>query len=287
MDLLKTKALNAAIEEYKIVEEEYKKQVNMFNQYAIDLYQQRKKAVSVLVAFRQFIESLQHNDEFIILLSQAESIEDFQNVMTKEETGEECHAFDVQSGNAAAGAGAAAGIGLATALGGQTALWALASTYGVASTGTAIGTLAGVAEWNAFMAWLGGGALTAGGGGVVLGTTIFGAIPVIGWIVAATGVILGSWKISRSRKKNTETLLQVRKATKQMRTQASRFFEWSNHARNINNHIVEEMAFLNVGLFVDFPTDCAELSKRQHDYLVECCRYYTKLCQDINLVVAK
>ncbi len=287
MDLLKKKELGVAIEEYKVVEAEYKKQVDVFNQYAIDLYQQRKKAVPVLVAFRQFIESLQHNDEFITLLSQAESIEDFQNVMTKEEAGKECHAFDVQSGNAGAGAGAAAGIGLATALGGQTALWALASTYGVASTGTAIGTLAGVAEWNAFMAWLGGGALAAGGGGVALGTTIFSAIPVIGWIVAATGLIYSGWKISRSRKKNTETLLQVRKATKQMRTQAQRFFEWSNRARNINNRIVEEMAFLNVGLFVDYPTDCTELSQRQHDYLVECCRYYIKLCQDINLVVAK
>lgn len=38
---------------------------------------------------------------------------------------------------------------------------------------------------------------------------------------------------------------------------------------------------------MDYPTDCAELSQQQHDYLAECCWYYTKLCQDINLVVAK
>lgn len=287
MDLLKTKELKAAIEEYKVVEEKYKKNVNVFNQYAIDLYQQRKKAVSVLLAFRQFVESLQHNDEFIFLLNQAESIEDFQNLMAKEETGEECHAFDVQGGNAAAGAGAAAGIGLATALGGQTALWALASTYGVASTGTAIGTLAGVAEWNAAMAWLGGGTLAAGGGGMALGTTIFSAIPIIGWLVAATGLVYSSWKISRNRKKNIETLLQVRQATKQLSTQAQRFFEWSNGARNTINRIMEHMAFLNVKLFIDYPTDCAEFSQRQHDYLVECCWHYIKLCHEINLVVAK
>ncbi|MDK2942518.1 MAG: hypothetical protein PWP56_2031 [Acetobacterium sp.] len=46
---------------------------------------------------------------------------------------------------------------------------------GTASTGTAISTLSGVAATNATLAALGGGIVTAGGGGMALGATILGA----------------------------------------------------------------------------------------------------------------
>lgn len=45
---------------------------------------------------------------------------------------------------------------------------------GTASTGTAISTLSGAAATNATLAALGGGAISAGGGGIALGTTILG-----------------------------------------------------------------------------------------------------------------
>ncbi|MBU3749481.1 MAG: hypothetical protein FGM52_03365 [Mycobacterium sp.] len=45
----------------------------------------------------------------------------------------------------------------------------LAGAVGTASTGTAISALSGVAAENALLAWLGGGSLAAGGGGVALG----------------------------------------------------------------------------------------------------------------------
>ena len=48
-------------------------------------------------------------------------------------------------------------------------LWGIATTFGVASTGTAISTLSGAAATNAALAWLGGGALAAGGGGMAAG----------------------------------------------------------------------------------------------------------------------
>jgi len=64
------------------------------------------------------------------------------------------------------GAGASAGIpGAVTAL-------------GAASTGTAISSLSGAAAQNATMAWLGGGSLAAGGGGVALGTAALGVVTV-------------------------------------------------------------------------------------------------------------
>lgn len=66
--------------------------------------------------------------------------------------------------------GVSAGVG--TALG----TWALVSTFGSASTGAAIAGLSGVAATNATLAWLGGGAVAAGGGGIAVGSTVLGGI---------------------------------------------------------------------------------------------------------------
>ena len=52
----------------------------------------------------------------------------------------------------------------------------LVSTFGVASTGAAISGLAGAAATNATLAWLGGGAVAASGGGVAVGARILGGI---------------------------------------------------------------------------------------------------------------
>lgn len=45
-----------------------------------------------------------------------------------------------------------------------------------ASTGTAISTLSGAAATNATLAWLGGGSLASGGGGVAAGATVLSGI---------------------------------------------------------------------------------------------------------------
>lgn len=76
-------------------------------------------------------------------------------------------AVSVLSGGIA-GVGAGALIGWGT-YGGVMAL-------GTASTGAAIGGLSGVAATNATLAWLGGGAIAAGGGGMALGTAVLGGL---------------------------------------------------------------------------------------------------------------
>ncbi|MEL6458960.1 MAG: hypothetical protein AAFQ91_12000 [Cyanobacteria bacterium J06621_15] len=65
--------------------------------------------------------------------------------------------------------GAAAGYGGAMSL---------ATSFGVASTGTAISGLSGAAATNATLAWLGGGSLAAGGGGMFVGSIVLGGITV-------------------------------------------------------------------------------------------------------------
>lgn len=67
-------------------------------------------------------------------------------------------------GSAAAGSGAAVGVSAA------------AGTFGVASTGAAISGLSGAAAQSATLAFLGGGSLAAGGGGMALGATALNVV---------------------------------------------------------------------------------------------------------------
>jgi len=70
--------------------------------------------------------------------------------------------------------------------GGQSAL-ALAALVGVAGTGTAIGALSGAAASDAALAWLGGGSLEIGGGGVALGGVVLGGV-VLGVALLVVGL---------------------------------------------------------------------------------------------------
>ena len=76
--------------------------------------------------------------------------------------------------------GGATGISTAAGVSG------LVGIFGSASTGTAISTLSGVAASNATLAWLGGGSLAVGGGGIALGTTVIGGL-VAGPAILAVG----------------------------------------------------------------------------------------------------
>lgn len=85
------------------------------------------------------------------------------------------------------GMGAGLGGGAALAFGAYNGTMLLAS----ASTGTAISALSGVAATNATLAWLGGGAIAAGGGGIALGTMVLGGM-VAGPALAIFGHFVGS-----------------------------------------------------------------------------------------------
>ena len=85
------------------------------------------------------------------------------------------------AGGTAAGATAAVGTAKVVA------------AVGTASTTTAISQLSGAAATKATLAWLGGGALAAGGGGIALGTVVLTAI--------ATGVGFGAYKTIKKKQK--------------------------------------------------------------------------------------
>lgn len=110
------------------------------------------------------------------------------------------HAADILSGGIA-GVGAGALLGWGT-YGGIMAL-------GTASTGTAIGGLSGVAATNATLAWLGGGSLAAGGGGMALGSMVLGGI-IAGPALMIAGGIFGS----KARKKLNNAYSNLAEAKK-------------------------------------------------------------------------
>ena len=89
--------------------------------------------------------------------------------------------------------------------------------FGTASTGTAIGTLSGAAAKSATLAWLGGGSLVAGGGGVALGTVVFG-----GLVAGPALLVAGFFANSKAEKVKTEVekkIAEMDKAKAQMNKQ--------------------------------------------------------------------
>ncbi|KXT77031.1 hypothetical protein [Streptococcus sp. DD12] len=102
--------------------------------------------------------------------------------------------------------GVGLGVGLVTM--GPTVAMGTATTFGVASTGTAISTLSGAAASNAALAWLGGGTLATGGGGMVAGQALLALAGPVGWTIAgstiaASGLLL--WK-NLSQKQQLENI---------------------------------------------------------------------------------
>ncbi|MDR3397375.1 MAG: hypothetical protein P4M06_07410 [Pandoraea sp.] len=110
------------------------------------------------------------------------------------------------------------GLGLGSGLGGGAAL-AFGAYNGTmmlatASTGTAISTLSGAAATNATLAWLGGGSIATGGGGMALGSMVLGGI-VAGPALAIFGHIVGN--------KGEEALNNARSNMEQAKTFQSEF----------------------------------------------------------------
>lgn len=95
------------------------------------------------------------------------------------------------------------GLVTGTASGAMVALGAYGGVgmLATASTGTAIGSLSGAAATNATLAWLGGGTLAAGGGGVAAGTVVLG-----GMVAAPTIAIAGLVMATKAEKSLTQAI---------------------------------------------------------------------------------
>ncbi|MEA5498871.1 hypothetical protein VB834_23145 [Limnoraphis robusta Tam1] len=134
---------------------------------------------------------------------------------------------------AAAAAGAAAGQGTLTMVG----------LFGTASTGTAISGLSGAAAWNATLAWLGGGSLAVGGGGMALGTVVLGGI-MAGPALAVVGFVLtgeGEKALTNAREYESKANAEIAKmeaAQDLLKQVQKRVIELKKLVENLNNRAV-------------------------------------------------
>ncbi len=97
-------------------------------------------------------------------------------------------------------AGATSGVAAAT----PSALYTAAGLFGVASTGTRISTLSGAANEAARLAWLGGGALTSGGGGIAAGATILNVASRANIVLAPIALATALWSEKKAHEAEQE-----------------------------------------------------------------------------------
>ena len=125
-----------------------------------------------------------------------------------ETIGKESDTVNIKAG-VGIGAGVAAGVGVAAFA--PAAAMGIATTFGVASTGTAISALSGAVATKAALAWLGGGALAAGGGGVVAGKALLALSGPVGWAIGGVSLVGAAIFSSRKNKQIAEEANNERK----------------------------------------------------------------------------
>lgn len=198
--------LEAAIRSYNLA-------FNDLSDAGVGLYQGRLRTVDVLEVIEVLVNSIANTPKSLVadiaeVTTERASFDSANKIVA----GELRRAKEIASGS---GAGVAAGAAVA-AMAPTAALW-VATTFGTASTGTAISALSGAAATQAALAWLGGGALAAGGGGVAAGNALLALAGPVGWTIAGASVFAGvalfaSNKV-RANKQKQEEITSVKKNT--------------------------------------------------------------------------
>lgn len=140
--------------------------------------------------------------------------------------------------------------------------WAV-GTFAAASTGTAISSLSGAAASNAILAWLGGGSLASGGGGIVAGkavlTTIQATSAGVFALVAAN--IIASAYFSKKYTEATYYLEEAKKVRakaklgwKVMEAINQRAMELESVMKKLGDKIEDELLYLEP-LVYDFQSE--------------------------------
>lgn len=176
---------------------EYNNAYTQLNEHGIQLFNQRERSVDLLCHIEHLINSIANKpkefDAVIIEIQiDRKQFRDACEFAKKELNAARESAFE-------AGAGVAGGIAVA-ALAPSAAMW-IATTFETASTGTAISTLSGAAATKAALAWLGGGALATGGGGIAAGNALLALAGPIGWEIAGVSILTSILLFTNKKKK--------------------------------------------------------------------------------------
>lgn len=117
---------------------------------------------------------------------------------------------------------------------------------GVAGTGSAISGLSGAAAWNATLAWLGGGSLASGGGGMALGTLVLGGITVGPALLVGGFVLAGKGEEALTKAREYEATVNTKVAKIEaagafLQRVERRLNELANLVYDLNNYAVQSL----------------------------------------------
>lgn len=190
-----------SIDKLKNVGNLYEKEFKLLVKNIEKLHEKRLSSLDVLLHVEEFIESLANRPiEYVNIVAEMKLVrEDYEDRLNELER--KSKSVNNKSG-ASAAVGAAAGVGVG--IFGPAAATSVAMAMGTASTGAAIGSLTGAAATNAALAWLGGGAVAAGGGGIVAGEAVLAMFGPIGWAIGGTAVLGSAIHASKKNKKIAE-----------------------------------------------------------------------------------
>lgn len=200
---------------------EYNAVFTEMNDHGVSLFHQRNRSTDLIELIEMLVNSIANAPKFFET--------DFEEIAFHKKEfllSEEFAQQDLQAARqSAAGAGTGFAAGAAVASMAPTAAMWVATTFGTASTGTAISTLSGAAATNATLAWLGGGALAAGGGGTAAGTALLAMAGPIGWTIVGatllTTIVLFAKKKFENREAKEVALTAVKQNTAAIRGTAT------------------------------------------------------------------
>lgn len=237
---------------------EYNDIYTLMNNKGVQLYVERSRAVDTI----SFVETLVNS-----IANRPKTFDaDFEEIASeRKKFTASCEFANMElqeARKAAVGAGAGLAAGASVAFMAPTAAMWVATTFGTASTGTAISALSGAAATNAALAWLGGGTLATGGGGMVAGQAFFAMSGPIGWTIAGatllSSILIFTSKKTKLNKQKNEEIQSIKdniERIKEMDAKISVLYEETIEIRVLLNETLKK----SMSLFgVDYTTISSE-----------------------------
>lgn len=189
---------------------EYNGAFTLMNDRGLSLLRQRERSTDLIALVELLVNSIVNTpksfetdfDEIEMHKAQFLAVEEFAR--------KDLEAARKSAAGATAGFTAGAAV---ASIAPTAALW-VATTFGTASTGTAISTLSGAAATKAALAWLGGGALAAGGGGTAAGSALLALAGPVGWTVAGATLLASIALFAKNKFENREAKQEALTALK-------------------------------------------------------------------------
>lgn len=222
--------------------DQYNATYTMLSDHGMRLFNQRERSIDLLDNVENLVNSIANSPkEFDTTFEEIDiNKKDFKEVCDFAEK----ELQEAKKSAAASGAGIAGGMAVAS-VAPSAAMW-IATTFGTASTGTAISSLTGAAATKAALAWLGGGALSTGGGGIVAGKALLAMAGPIGWTVAGatllTSIVLFANKKVKLNKEKSEEIEAVLDNTEQLREVDAQLLALLTKTYEIRNGLSDQYA---------------------------------------------